>query len=214
MRLSRRRRPLGALASAGDHALRGHIRRPSSPSSLLLSESAAGHSLIYELSVNLERRKSIRSSSATLHSRELWAEEQQPRGAGQAQGSGQTSTARTSSLQKSIRFYDVALTLLRRLTRLLLSQLVSLPCGYEIMRNSMPSTDGHRYERIHIERWFQSSKTSQMTGATLSEHTTTHAHPHSCNSISYQKDPAVGAAAVTDVPECQLITNMNEEVLV
>ena len=123
--------------------------------------------------MNLERRKSIRSSSATLHSRELWAEEQQPRGAGQAQGSGQTSTARTNGLQKSIRFYDVALTLLRRLSRLLLSQLVSLPCGYEIMRNSTPFTDGHRYERIHIERWFQSSKTSQMIGATLSEHTLT-----------------------------------------
>ena len=154
--------------------------------------------------MNLERRKSIRSSSATLHSRcyafpLLRTNARILCGAGQAQGSGQTSTARTSSLQKSIRFYDVALTLLRRLTRLLLSRLVSLPRGYEIMRNSMPCTDGHRYERIHIERWFQSRKTSQMTGATLSEHTTTHAHPYF---ISYQTDPAVGAAA-TDVPECQ-----------
>ena len=152
--------------------------------------------------MNLERRKSIRSSSA---SRELWAEQQQPRGAGQAQGSGQTSTARTNGLQKSIRFYDVALTLLRRLSRLLLSQLVSLPCGYEIMRNSTPFTDGHRYERIHIERWFQSSKTSQMIGATLSEHTLTHIH------TLYLIKKIQRSARLQ--PMC-LSANMNEEVLV
>ena len=106
-----------------------------------------------------------------------------------------------------MRLYDVALTLLRRLTRLLLSQLVSLPCGYEIMRNSMPFTDhdGHRYERIHIERWFQSSKTSQMIGATLSEHTLTHIH------TLYLIKKIQRSARLQ--PMC-LSANMNEEVLV
>ena len=41
------------------------------------------------------------------------------------------------------------------------------PIGLEIMKDPVVCMDGHSYERVHIERWLDTSCKSPMTGQTL-----------------------------------------------